>query len=153
MDCLPFQSHVPASGSAATDKFLHFSFVDLHALTLLVPHLDTLAMALRLFNKRTYLRLFQKFILLTHVCLRPHYVTPFAASIKQSNFLTVKCWVCTTDLCRSIPYLVIYPPFKRRLDRGLSCWHITTWKLGGRQQFHLQRKQVQKQVASVLCDM
>ena len=120
----------PAVPPQLTSFCKNFSFVDLHALTLLVPHLDTLAMAIRLFNERTYLRLFHKFILLTHVCLRPHYVTPFAASIKQSNFLTVKCWVCTTDVCRSIPYLVIYPSFKRRLDHGLSCWHIKTWKCG-----------------------
>jgi hypothetical protein len=53
-------------------------------------------MTLRFSNERTYLRLFQKFILLlTQVCLRPHYVTRFfVASIKQSNFLNIE--LCTT---------------------------------------------------------
>jgi hypothetical protein len=59
---------------------------DLRALTLLSPHLDihTLStdnfMTLRFSNERTYLRLFQKFILLTQVCLRPQYVTPLFAA-------------------------------------------------------------------------
>jgi len=48
-------------------------------------------MTLRFSNERTYLQLFQKFILLTQVCLRSYYVTPlFAASIKQSDFLTIE---------------------------------------------------------------
>jgi hypothetical protein len=48
-------------------------------------------MTLRFSNEHTYSRLFQKFFLLTQVCLGPHYVTPlFAASIKQSNFLNIE---------------------------------------------------------------
>jgi hypothetical protein len=65
---------------------------DLLTLTLLSPHLDihtplTLFMTLRFSNESTFLRLFQKFILLTQVCLRPHYVTPlFVVSMKTKQF-------------------------------------------------------------------